>query len=367
MRAQARLPYLQGGFDLKRFHCAAAILLAALFLVIAPLSAAAVSNGVYLATASPHYAHPVTGVIEDSGSNAALGQAMCESAANGLAMFEIGAQSYLTMRVNLMDNIPRITFQVQSPGGSFSSVSAEVTQSNTTNNWKDYRFAVPSESVVIRVAAYVAPMGRDVVFFVDFNSLRAGRGDFIVKSAVVPAVTTTTTTTTAPTTMTTTTTTATATTTTIQAGKTTTKTTKTSATPATTKIAAGATTTTASQPAAVNSSAAGAAQPVASVVPAAGSISTSSGASQVNDVTALASEEDELHELAQRILDGESKTELSQETQTQDLAGIGDIEQEPQRKSHAAWWITSVLLLAVLGSGATFFLLKLKHRKGAAH
>ena len=48
-----------------------------------PVSAAA--NGIYLATTSPSYTHPVTGVVEDPGNNQVLGQSMVESAVNSKA------------------------------------------------------------------------------------------------------------------------------------------------------------------------------------------------------------------------------------------------------------------------------------------
>ena len=49
---------------------------------ITSLPVLAASNGIYIATASPHYKHPVTGKVEDSGGegSAVLGQSMTDSA-----------------------------------------------------------------------------------------------------------------------------------------------------------------------------------------------------------------------------------------------------------------------------------------------
>ena len=60
----------------------------------------AAANGIYLATATPHYKHPQTGAIEDSGgeSSAVLGQSMTESATDTTALVEVDPQgnTYIT-------------------------------------------------------------------------------------------------------------------------------------------------------------------------------------------------------------------------------------------------------------------------------
>ena len=113
---------------LKRALCSMVVMLA--FMAgITSIPALAASNGIYTATATSHYKHPTTGVIEDSGGEGSyvLGQSMTESALNKAALVEVDPQgnTYVTVRLNLMDNIQNPQFQVDgSRNGNFSAVSA---------------------------------------------------------------------------------------------------------------------------------------------------------------------------------------------------------------------------------------------------
>lgn len=148
----------------------------------------AASNGIYIATATPHYKHPTTGVIEDSGgaSSAVLGQSMTESATYKKALVEVDPQgnTYITIRLQLMDNIQNPSFQVDG-----KSVTADIMQENwgssSTDTTADFRMKVNSENSVIRVSMYVVPMGRNVVFYITVSNLQQGSGDFITSVKVV--------------------------------------------------------------------------------------------------------------------------------------------------------------------------------------
>ena len=166
---------------------------------ITSIPALAASNGVYTATATSHYKHPTTGLIEDSGGEGSyvLGQSMTESALNKAALVEVDPQgnTYVTVRLNLMDNIQNPQFQVDgSRNGNFSAVSATVMQEDFTNNTTDFRMQVPSENAIIRCNMYVIPMGRDVIFYITVGNLQSGSGDFVtsvkVEEPEQPAVTT---------------------------------------------------------------------------------------------------------------------------------------------------------------------------------
>lgn len=183
---------------LKRAICSMVVMLA-LVAGITSIPALAASNGVYTATATSHYKHPTTGVIEDSGGEGSyvLGQSMTESALNKAALVEVDPQgnTYVTVRLNLMDNIQNPQFQVDgSRNGNFSSVSATVMQEDFTNNTTDFRMQVPSENAIIRCNMYVIPMGRDVIFYITVGNLQSGSGDFVtsvkVEEPEQPAVTT---------------------------------------------------------------------------------------------------------------------------------------------------------------------------------
>ena len=173
---------------LKRAICSMVVMLA-LVAGITSIPVLAASNGIYTATATSHYRHPTTGVVEDSGGEGSyvLGQSMTDSALNKAALVEVDPQgnTFVTVRLNLMDNIQNPQFQVDgSRNGNFSSVSATVMQEDFTNNTTDFRMQVPSENAIIRCNMYVIPMGRDVIFYITVGNLQSGSGDFVTSITV---------------------------------------------------------------------------------------------------------------------------------------------------------------------------------------
>ena len=173
---------------LKRAICSMVVMLA-LVAGITSIPVLAASNGIYTATATSHYKHPTTGKIEDSGGEGSyvLGQSMTDSALNKAALVEVDPQgnTFVTVRLNLMDNIQNPQFQVDgSRNGNFSSVSATVMQEDFTNNTTDFRMQVPSENAIIRCNMYVIPMGREVIFYITVGNLQSGSGDFVTSITV---------------------------------------------------------------------------------------------------------------------------------------------------------------------------------------
>lgn len=150
----------------------------ALMAGITSVPALAASNGIYIATATPHYKHPTTGKIEDAGGDGSsvLGQSMTESATYKKALVEVDPQgnTYITVRLQLMDNIQNPQFQVDG-----KAVSASLMQEDYTNNTADYRMKVNSENSIIRCNMYVIAMGRDVIFYITVSNLQSGSGDFV--------------------------------------------------------------------------------------------------------------------------------------------------------------------------------------------
>lgn len=167
---------------LKRAICSMVVMLA-LVAGITSIPVLAASNGIYTATATSHYRHPTTGVIEDSGGEGSyvLGQSMTESALNKAALVEVDSSgaTWVTIRLNLMDNIQSPQFQVDG-----SSVSATLMQEDYTNNTADYRMRVNSENSIIRCNMYVIPMGREVIFYITVGNLQSGSGDFVTSITV---------------------------------------------------------------------------------------------------------------------------------------------------------------------------------------
>lgn len=154
------------------------VVMLALVAGITAIPAYAASHGIYTATATPHYRNPLTGKIEDSGGedSEVLGQSMTESATYTKALVEVDSNgnTYITVRLKLMDNIQNPTFKVDG-----SSVSASLMQEDYSANTADYRMKVASENSVIRCSMYVVPMGRDVIFFITVSNLNSGSGDFV--------------------------------------------------------------------------------------------------------------------------------------------------------------------------------------------
>ena len=137
------------------------------------VKAYAASGTVYSCAINRCYAHPVTGVIEDSGgeSSYATGQGMVEGCvySNGILEVTDDGAYYLTFRMSLMDYTSGHSFQVQNVGDSGLSTPSEigVTGNGTDSNGTtaDVCMRVPSENCVVRGSMYVEPMGRDVVFY----------------------------------------------------------------------------------------------------------------------------------------------------------------------------------------------------------
>ena len=159
------------------------VVMLALVAGITAIPAYAASHGIYTATATPHYKNPLTGKIEDSGGedSEVLGQSMTESATYTKALVEVDSNgnTYITVRLKLMDNIQNPTFKVDG-----SSVSASLMQEDYSANTADYRMKVASENSVIRCSMYVVPMGRDVIFFITVSNLNSGSGDFVTSISV---------------------------------------------------------------------------------------------------------------------------------------------------------------------------------------
>lgn len=150
---------------------------------ITSVPARAADNGIYIAAATSHYRHPITGEIEDAGGDgsAVLGQSMTESALYPEALVEVDPQgnTYVTIRLKLMDNIEDPQFQVD---GDW--VSADLMQEDYSVNTADYRMYVYSEYSVIRCNMYVVPMGREVIFYITVSDLTPGSDDFITSVTV---------------------------------------------------------------------------------------------------------------------------------------------------------------------------------------
>lgn len=159
--------------------CSMVVMLALLAGTTAILSNAA-TNGVYIATAQPHYKHPETGEIEDSGKNPGIGQGMTESATHKKALVEVdeNGNTYVTVRLRLMDNIENPRFQVDGKKATATCMQ-EKYGDKSIDNTADFRIKVNNENSIIRCNVFVTAMGRDVIFYITVSDLVPGHGDFI--------------------------------------------------------------------------------------------------------------------------------------------------------------------------------------------
>lgn len=150
--------------------CVLAITLMAGFPAV---KAYAASGTVYSCTINRCYAHPFTGVIEDSGGESSYetGQGMVEGCvySNGILEVSDDGAYYLTIRMSLMDYTSGHSFQVQNVGDSGWSTPSEIgitgNGSDSNGTTADVCMRVPSENCVVRGSMYVEPMGRDVIFY----------------------------------------------------------------------------------------------------------------------------------------------------------------------------------------------------------
>lgn len=157
-----------------------------------PVNAA--SGNIYSCKITPCYAHPVTGVIEDSGgqSSYATGQGMVEGAVYTTGMMEVtdSGEYYLTIRMSLVDYTSNHSFTVQNVGDSgWSSTSMGVTGTgkDTNGTTADVCIQVPSENCIVRGSMYVTPMGRNVVFYLYPSNYVAGTVDGMNATMVTQA------------------------------------------------------------------------------------------------------------------------------------------------------------------------------------
>ena len=159
----------------------AALVLTVMGAGIGAVPVRAASGNIYTCVIHPCYAHPVTGVIEDSGGEAsyATGQGMVDGAVYTTGILELtdSGEYYLTIRMSLMDYTSNHSFWVQNVGDSnWSSPPIGVTGNGTDDNGAtaDICMQVPSENCVVRGSMYVEPMGRDVIFYLYPSDYTAG-------------------------------------------------------------------------------------------------------------------------------------------------------------------------------------------------
>ncbi len=144
-----------------------------------PSEAFALEDGAYIAGRSTSYVNPITGQTEDGGTNIGLGEGMVANVVDPQVLIEkVNGTYYVTIGLGLASSVSNVRFQVLNGDGSLTSIGSTVTGSHSANGdtVNHYRVQVSSPDVYISPRFYVAPMGRDVQFFVLPNSSSATPG-----------------------------------------------------------------------------------------------------------------------------------------------------------------------------------------------
>lgn len=172
----------------------AVLVLAVMGACMSAVPVQAAGGNVYTCVIHPCYAHPVTGVIEDSGGEASYttGQGMVDGAIYSTGLLELtdSGEYYLTIRMSLMDYTSNHSFWVQNVGDSgWSSPAIGVTGNGTDGNGTtaDICMQVPSENCVVRGSMHVEPMGRDVTFYLYPSDYTAGNNTDMTATIVTSA------------------------------------------------------------------------------------------------------------------------------------------------------------------------------------
>lgn len=146
-----------------------------ILIIFLPIKVLAYSQEI--ATTHAYYSHPVSGEVEDAGNNPGIGQAMTESVLGPQALFEEANGSYyLTIRINMANHISDEAFFVEINGEKFYETKAQLTGQG--EDYRDYRFEVPSKEFIGRLSLYIEPMGRNVIFYYTLSNFQNGNTDF---------------------------------------------------------------------------------------------------------------------------------------------------------------------------------------------
>lgn len=152
------------------------MLILSVLMSVCSVNAFAVENGTYTMDTITYYMNPDTGKTDDGGTgNAELGEGMCRSAVYEKAVVEQTDDGVvITMRMLLYSNLSNIRLAVQeSPKGDYAGIKYSILKESASNDSADIQFTMPSADCYIQVKMYVAPMGRDVCFYLNLDTSTA--------------------------------------------------------------------------------------------------------------------------------------------------------------------------------------------------
>lgn len=145
----------------------------------------AIEDGAYLVGRTTSYADPATGSPVDGGTDIALGDSMCSSIVEPQILVEqVNGTLYVTMGLGLASNTEHIRILVNGQSVALTQTGSSSRNGDTVNH---YRFVVGSLNDQISPIMYVAPMGRDVQFFVTLEAGNISAGTGVYQSLMIPA------------------------------------------------------------------------------------------------------------------------------------------------------------------------------------
>lgn len=155
---------------------AAAVMTAVVVTGSVASGAFAMDDGTYTLKTNTYYLNPDTGKTDDGGTgNVELGEGMCRSAVYEEAVVEQNeSEVNITMRMLLYSNLSNIRIAVQEePKGEYADVKYSVLKESSSSDSADIKFSIPSADSYIQIKMYVAPMGRDVCFYMNCDTSTA--------------------------------------------------------------------------------------------------------------------------------------------------------------------------------------------------
>lgn len=171
--------------NMRKLTAIVGCMIAAMALLCVGAAAAETKPGVYTGSMVTTYYNPDTGNVDDGGTaNAALGEGMCRSATDKTAFVEVDQDGnvWVTVRLLLQSNCSNVALYTRSGYDSYTKVDHTIMMEDAANDSIDYRIKVSEPGQKLKCTMYVAPMGRDVLWYlyVDTSTLQEGGGDFTV-------------------------------------------------------------------------------------------------------------------------------------------------------------------------------------------
>lgn len=171
--------------NMRKLTVIVGCMIAAMALLCVGAAAAETKPGVYTGSMVTTYYNPDTGNVDDGGTaNAVLGEGMCRSATDKTAFVEVDQDGnvWVTVRLLLQSNCSNVALYTRSGYDSYTKVDHTIMMEDAANDSIDYRIKVSEPGQKLKCTMYVAPMGRDVLWYlyVDMSTLQEGGGDFTV-------------------------------------------------------------------------------------------------------------------------------------------------------------------------------------------